>query len=506
MRRAADPMRPLSTDAPRLCALAALALTAASCGGKDAPAPAPAASAASAAASAPAAPAPNDAPASPFSVALEAKTPLAFAGLAGGVWVGQATPGRTAQAAGGGELEEKPMPAGIAEGDGRIVAAAGRLPNGLWLSLEQPRPDGKPGPMPLYRLGKDGFKRFAEDWQPQIAAWSKNRLLSASTSSGRLKIKVIEPQLKESPPDLPAARFGDDACAQSLKLRQLAALPGGEVFAVGNCSPDGVQGTRYVVVRWLPPDAATPAGEASAAKAAAPAAPTPPAASASAAASAGAAPAAASAGATPAAASASAATAAAGPPAAASATTAAGAGPAAASPGAASDTGPGAAAGPGATGAEAGSAEGVAGTLFVIPGVERNLAHRALFVRSATEAYVAAVDEGRRASHLARFDGSAWAAEAAPPTPEPLQALSGTSDGTLWALTEHQIWRRPASGAWEQVPPPDRAFPEPEPSWQFNALWSDGAEVWVAGRHASKSDSRHVVLRTKAPRTPLRWP
>lgn len=504
MRLTADLVRFSSTDAARRCALTALALAATSCGGKDTSNPPPVASA-STAASAQAAPSPtlSNAPPSAFSVTLESKAPIAFSGLTGGVWVGQAKPGHAAQAIGAGELEDKAMPAGLPEGEGRILGVSGRLPNAVWLSLEQPRTDGKtgPGPTPLYRLGKDGFKRFAEDWQPQIVAWSKNRLLSASTSSGRLKIKVIEPQLKDPPPDLPAARFGDEACAQSLKVKQLAALPGGEVFAAGNCSPEGVQGTRYVIVRWLPPDAAAPAGEAGAVKAAASAvAPT--------AAPVTSATAAASAGTTPAS---TAAASSVGTGAAAVASAVAGAAKGVA-PGTAASAASGAtAAAPGgsSTGADAGAAapvEGVPGTLFVLPDVERNLTHRALFVRSATEAYVAAVDEGRRASYLARFDGNAWAVEPAPPASEPLRSIAGTSDGTLWALTERQIWKRPASGAWEQASPPDRAFPEPEPTWQFSDLWADGAEVWVAGRHASKADSRYVVLRTKETRSPLRWP
>ncbi len=490
-------MRPPSPSARALFAPALLTLTAAACDRKEQPAPPPATSVAAASASA----APAKASASPFHLALESKAPVAFSGLAGGVWVGHSALAQAAQALGAEDLEEKPMPPGLPEAPGRPLGAAGRLPNALWLSLEQPRADGKAGagPTPLYRLGRDGFKRFAEDWQPQIAAWSKNRLIAASTSSGQLKIKVIEPQLKDAPPDLPAARFGDEACAKSFKLRQLAALPSGEAFAAGNCSPEGAQGTRYVVIRWPAPDA--PGGEAGAARAAtsaaSPAPPSPP----SAAAPPSAAPAAP--GASAVAASSAGATTAVAP--AASTTTAAAPGASATTiaPGASTTTTATAGAGvPAAAGAEA----GIAGSLFVIPGSERNLAHRALFVRGAGEAYVAAVDEGRRTSTLARFDGAEWAAEPPPPTPETIQSLAGAGDGTLWALTEHHIWRRPPAGVWAEVPAPEGAFADAEASWDYQSVWASGDDVWVAGRQASKGEARHVVLRLKAPRAALHWP
>lgn len=499
------PRRPLCalTTLTAFTALAALT-TATACGSKDAPAPSPSAST-SAPLSTNTAPSPAlpDAAPSPLFVALESKEPVAFSGLTGGIWVGNAALGRSAQALSAGGLVEAPMPSGLPEGPGHIVRAAGRLPNALWLSFEQERPDGKPGLSPLFRLGKGSFSRFAEDWTPAITAWSKNRLLAASTSSGRLKLKVIEPQLKDPPADIPAARFDNEPCLQSLKLRQIAALPSGEVFAAGNCSDEeGSKTPHYVVIRWASPDAAA-GTDASTAKATAPLAASPSAAAAgvgatplpsatptpSAAVARNAAPAASGAAAASAGTATSAAAASAG-------TTASAAPPAAPSVNAAASAGANA-------GGEA--SIGIAGTLFVIPGSDRNLAHRALFVRSATEAYAVAADEGRHTSHLARFDGTTWSVEALPPTTEMIQALSGTSDGTLWLVSEHQIWKRPASGTWEQVPLPNRAFPEPEPSWQLSDVFAIGDDVWLAARHASKSASRHVVLSTKQPSASLQW-
>jgi len=449
-------MRLLS--AVRLGAPAAFALLAACGGEKTSPPPPVSVSSAAPTASASAPAAPEAAP-SPLSVVLESSAPIVFSGLANGVWIGHSGRAQVAQAAAGKDLAEAKMPSGLPDGPGQLLRASGRLPGSIWLSFQELREDGTPGAAPLYRLGQSGWKRVAEDWEPHIAAWSKNRLLAASTSSGRLKVKVMEPQVAEAPPDLPGARFDDETCARSFKLRELAALPSGEVLAAGNCTPDGEKGARYVVIRW--------AGTAGAVEGASP--PTRP-----------------SGGATPGGVDSSSSESSEGADAGAPADAGADASPVAPTSGEA--------------------AEGVPGTVSVIPGATRNLGHRALHARSATEVYAAAVDEAQGAGHLARFDGAAWSVEPLPPGAEPVRALAGTSDGSLWMITEHQIWKRAPSGTWEQVPPPNGAFPEPDPVWELQGLWAGGTdEVWIAARHSSKASSRYLVLRSKPAAAPIRW-
>jgi hypothetical protein len=209
-----------------------------------------------------------EAPPSPFSVVLESSRPVVFSGLEGGVFVADAARSRAARAAGAsGELTDGPMPEGLPAGPGRILRAAGRMPGSVWLSFEKLKDDGKVENNPLYRLGKDGFTLLADDWKPAIAPWSRNRILAASTSSLRLKVKVIEPSVPRPPDDLPSPRLTDESCDRSLSLRDLAALRTGEVFVAGNCKPDtaagaGASAMRYVVIRWTrgAPAAATDAG------------------------------------------------------------------------------------------------------------------------------------------------------------------------------------------------------------------------------------------------------
>jgi hypothetical protein len=372
-------------------------------------------------------------PPSPFHLVLESKGAISFSGLDGGVWIGDAARTQAAQAVGAGDLTVAPMPAGLPEGPGRILRASGRLQRSIWVSFEKQKEDGKPEATPLYRLTRGAFSRIAEDWQPQITPWSKGRLLSASTSSGKLKIKVLDPQAEKAPPDLPGTRLDDASCEESLKLRQLAALPTGEVFAAGNCKPDRSASARYVVIRWVPPDAMADAGA-----------------------------------------------------------------------GAATDA-------DAATDAGAGAPvdDRLPGTVSVMPDVAGNLAHRALHARSATEVYAAATggEKGAAASRLFRFDGAAWISEPLPPAAEPLRALSGTTDGTLWLTTEHEVWRRATPGAWERVPLPARAFSEAGGRWEIADVWAQGADdVWIVERHASPAAERHVVLRLKAPKDVVRWP
>ncbi|UQA56007.1 hypothetical protein [Polyangium aurulentum] len=229
---------------------------AAACGNKtedkaEGPAPSPPAPAPSATA------APPEAPPSPLAVVLESRAPLVFSGVGGGVVVADAERKLFATAMAGGELSAAAMPEAL-PAEGRILGFAGKLPGSVWLLFEEPAAGKDAAKNPLYRLerGKGAWKRFAEDWRPHLAPWSKGRILAMSTSSGKLKAKVMEPHGDKPSADLPSARLDDEACAKSLRIEGIAALPSGEVFAAGHCSA-----RRYVIVRWAEP-APSPAASA----------------------------------------------------------------------------------------------------------------------------------------------------------------------------------------------------------------------------------------------------
>lgn len=377
-------MRP-NLLAPALVSIVILA----GCGGdkKGEPSPSPSASA-----SAVIAPLP-DAPKGPLSIVLEAKSPIVFSAVEGGVVVVDSARTRLARAAAAADLVDQPMPAGLPSGPGRAVRAAGRLPGSLWLLFEKQGDDGKRAGDPLFRLQRDGWKMLADDWRPAIAAWSKNRILAASTSSGRLKIKVIEPSLPKPPDDLPSVRFADPSCEKSFVLADLIALRTGEVMAAGTCKPDiaagaGASAKRYVVVRWPAlPTAAAPVTSASAARPAASAIEI--------------------------------------------------------------DAGPTADAAPAPSGPTA--------LVDVLPGVSSELAHQAIHARSASDVHVAALESRAGApavSRLFHFDGSTWGAEPPPSGAPVVRGLAAAPDGALWLLGERSIWKKPAGGAWEPVSPP----------------------------------------------------
>src|SRR6185503_1831505 len=120
-------------------------------------------------------------------------------GLEGGVWISDEPRAHVARSLGAGDLTVAPMPEGLPSGPGRILGVQGRLPSAIWLSYEKQKDNGKAESSPLYRLGKDQFKLIADNWSPSMSAWSKNRILSASTSSGKLKIKVMEQSFPKPP-------------------------------------------------------------------------------------------------------------------------------------------------------------------------------------------------------------------------------------------------------------------------------------------------------------------
>ncbi len=237
------------------CLLLAAGIPAA-CGDKkndgSGPSTPPSASAGASASGVPIAPA---GPPSPLSVVLESKGQLLLSGLEGGILVTDVAHTRVGRAPAGGELSSEPMPEGLPAGAGQIVRVAGRSPAPVWLVYERLQEDGKVLDDPLFRLGKEGLKKYADDWKPALAPWTKHRILAASTSSGKLKIKVIEPSLPAPPDNLPSVHLADASCEKTLRVETLAALPSGEVFAGGTCKPDtaagaGASPVRYVVIRW----------------------------------------------------------------------------------------------------------------------------------------------------------------------------------------------------------------------------------------------------------------
>lgn len=407
-----------------------LGLAPAACGNKAGD-PAPAA--ASAAASGSSAPAP-EAPRGPLSVVLESRAPLVFAGLDNGVFIADAARTHLGRAAGDSELSDGPMPRGLPEGPGRILRAAGRMPVSVWLTYEKQKEDGKPESNPVFRLSRDSWKQLADDWKPAIASWSKNRVLAASTSSGRLKIKVVEPSLPAPPDDLPSVHLADASCEKTLVVADLAALRTGEVFAVGTCKPDtaagaGASAKRYVAVRW--PAVAAPDGGA--------------------------------------------------PPAHAATLDA----------------------GPGDAGAAEPASAGPPGLVDVLPGVSVALAHEALYLRTAADAYVVGLEDTGKppgVSRLYHFDGTTWGADALPAGAAVVRGLAGTADGALWLVTDHAIWRRASAAvAWEPVDPGPGA-------WETLGVSAvGGRDIWIAARRTGPDGTRDVILRTRPPRALVRW-
>ncbi|MFT3772010.1 MAG: hypothetical protein QM820_41920 [Minicystis sp.] len=453
-------MRPIA--ALRISALF-LAAPLAACG-KSSDQPPPPAPTTSASIAPPPAP---EVPRGPFSVVLESRGPIVFSALENGVIVADAARAHLARAAATGELEDGPMPAGLPSGPGRIVRAAGRMPGSIWLSFEKQKDDGKPDTHPLFRLGKDGFQQLADDWKPALAAWSKRRILAASTSSGRLKIKVIEPSLPRPPDDLPSVHLTDPSCEKTLAVADLAALRTGEAIAAGVCKPDtaagaGASAKRYVVIRWP-----------------------------------GAGPAAAAAEATPAAArdagSIAVGSAAAGSTGMATAAIAA----AAVASTTAGDAGAIDPAAPDAPSA------GPPGIVDVLPGLSVALTHQALYMRSAGDVYVAGLEDTGKppaVSRLYHFDGTTWGADPLPAGVAVVRGLAGTADGALWLATDHAIWRRSSpAGAWEQVSLGPGA-------WEIIDLRAVGDhDIWIAARRSAEGGTRDLILRTRPAPAIVRW-
>ena len=382
-----------------------------------------------------------DAPPSPLSVVLESKGALVFSGVSGGVVVADAARTVFSTAAEGAELASGPMPAGL-PAEGRILTFAGRMPSSIWALFEEPKAGKDPAKNPFLRFErpKGAWKQYAEDWKPHLAAWSKSRILAVSTSSGKLKVKVVEPHQEKPTPDMPSPRLDDEACAKSLKVDGIAALASGEVFAAGHCKVNG-GGQKQVVVRW--------------AEAAPGPTPLP--------------------GQTPA-----------------DAGTDGTGGRSGGGRGGGADAGAEADAGADATLEPV----GVVGRVFVVPDAPPSMKHVAMVAQGPGDVWLLGADDAG-GGKLYRLDGEKLVAQPLPKLDAPVRALAGASDGTLWMLSEKAIWKRYPPGEWEEVPPPTRQWPEPDPRWEMQGLWAGGPDVWIAAKHASSIAERHVVLRLR---------
>lgn len=435
-----------------------LALLAIGCSTQETPAPptstAPAATAPATASSA--------AVKSPLHVVLESKAKITMAGVVDGVWISEGAGKRVAQAKRGEELTSGPLPDGLPAKWARILNVSGYLDR-VWVSLElDEKGDSNLPKTPIYRFDGKEFRRIAEDWKPLVTIWSAKRPLAMWTSAGKLKAKVPL-HTPEIPDDLPGSHLDDSRCPYNLRLDQLAGLPTGDVFGLGTCTPAGAKGQRSVLVHW--PSEETPDPEATA-QPAATAAPT------------------ATAQAT----------------AVAPAPTAAPSASALAPPSATATAAPTAT--PADPGAQADEEQpGIRGHVFVLPGLERTLAHRSLIARSATDVLVAGVDLDEAAkpkSYLWRFDGSTYHSIDLPGS-EPLRAVAQCKDGTLWLATDHGVWTK-GKGAWQAVAPPQVGAAEAK--WSYLNLVALDDTVWIS---AEAGQGQYVVLRTKATQKKISW-
>jgi hypothetical protein len=112
-----------------------------------------------------------------------------------------------------------------------------------------------------------------------------------------------------------------------------------------------------------------------------------------------------------------------------------------------------------------------------------------IFARSATEAYVAGVDDDGK-GYLAVFDGKAWRREKKPLSP--VVSMAGADDGTLWLLTEDKVIRRTRDGAMTPLPLPAEVKDlAPE-----HIVATSGTEAWAfAGGYVVSTRKPKEVLR-----------
>jgi len=186
-----------------------------------------------------------------LAIAATAKDPIVLSEVGGGVCIIDEPAKHAACTNEAGDLEVREVPSGLPAEMVRSVRVQGRLPDTLWLTVElKPEEKKKRGKTPFLRWSKAGLKSIADDWEPLVVPWSDNRVLAMSTSSGDLKIKLLQPFTKTPPQDQPARWVPDETCAKSLKLAEAIALPNGDVLAAGRCEMGSDKRGSYVVARW----------------------------------------------------------------------------------------------------------------------------------------------------------------------------------------------------------------------------------------------------------------
>lgn len=405
-----------------------------------------------------------EAPPSPFSVVIESAKPLVLGELGAGIAVTNTSQTLLATQIGGAELSLGPMPEGLPE-QGNVIRFQGKLPGSVWLSFEVPAEGKTPIKNPLFRLDtrKKSWKKWTDDWKPLLTAWSNGRVLSMSTSSGKLKIKVVEPYRDKLEADWPSPRLGDEACEKSLRLEGLVASAAGDVYGAGFCKAGG-SARKYILVHW-PIVTAAPAASASSGPAPAP----PPAPSAEAIA----APPSASASAMP-----------------------------------ENDAPPADIADAGAP--DAGEVAvpdiGVHGEVLILPDAPAQIEHRDLAPAGESDVWILAKNrEG--VAYFYRFDGKSIVVEEGPkPLLGEAQSIAVADDGAVWFVSTREIWKKAAAGAWEKVQPPSGHWREADPKWDFGSVWAAKGDVWIAGKHSSAKGEHHVVLRLRASKEPITMP
>lgn len=170
--------------------------------------------------------------------------------VGGGIWVMDSS-GRHMASATESDLQSQNAPAGLPEDLERMQYAGGRLPGSIWLSAARKPEEGKKkGKTPFYRLTGSKLREIADDWQPLVLPWSKKRVLSMSTSSGTLKVKVLEPLTNKPLAEQPSAHVVDAECGKTLKLVDAAAFEDGAVVAAGRCSMGPDKKPSFVALSW----------------------------------------------------------------------------------------------------------------------------------------------------------------------------------------------------------------------------------------------------------------
>lgn len=147
----------------------------------------------------------------------------------------------------------------------------------------------------------------------------------------------------------------------------------------------------------------------------------------------------------------------------------------------------------------------VRGTVEPLPKAEGGGAVdiQGVLARSTDEVYVYGAAGSPEKPYLARFDGKAWALEAAP-FASGIASLTAGDDGALWAVERQPgaaapggLWKKATGGAWAGV-----ALPSIErASVVAKGLWVRAPDdVWAV---ATTAAGHGVLLRSKAEKEPL---